>query len=146
MIIELIWATASTPPPDNTSTQILIAALGAGGFGAIIAAIVTGLFSKKKLGSEATEIITRAASGVVTSIEAELARAQKARTDDRTNFDKELEALKGAHAREIEEVRRFLQAHVAWDFMMSAKLEEHGITGMPKPPPLLPPGIGSLEI
>jgi uncharacterized membrane protein YebE (DUF533 family) len=146
LFLDLIYA---TPPPTSqgsAGTTILIAALGAGGFGAIIAAFVTGLFSKKKLGSEATEIITRAASGVVTSIEAELKRSEEGRVRDRGEFDRTISDLKTAHAREIETVRRVLQLHVAWDLMAIAKLSDAGIGDLPPAPPLLPPDIGSLEI
>jgi hypothetical protein len=149
----LFAAAASAPASSSGSTQILIAALGAGGISAIVAAIVTGLFSKRKLGAEATEIITKAASGVVTSIEAELRRSQDGRVADRLEFERTMTDLRAAHASEIEEVRQVLQLHVAWDVMAIAKIEEltaasgleSKLGDLPKAPPLLPPHIGKLE-
>lgn len=144
ILFELLQAAAPEPGPTTTGTQILITALGAGGLGAIIAAVVTGLFSKKKLGAEATEIITKAASGVVISIEAELKRSVEGRTADRSEFEEAIAELKAAHAREMEEVRQVLQLHVAWDALAIAKLAEVGVD-LPLAPPLLPPHVGSLE-
>lgn len=42
-----------------------------------------------------------------------------------------------AHADEINEVRRVLQLHVAWDVIAIAKMAEVGIE-LPPAPPLLP--------
>lgn len=121
----------------NDLTPLVVAILGAGGLGAIVAAIVTGLFSKKKLGAEATEIITKAAAGVVTNLEAELARQVAARTTAETRHRKELNEMAAAHAAERQDVRRVLQLHVAWDALAIAKLAEVDII-LPDPPPTLP--------
>src|SRR5689334_15396392 len=93
---------AAAPPAPNPSggTQLLIAALGAGGISAIIAAVVTGLFSKKKLGSEATEIITRAASGVVTSIEADMARREKFHQEEKEQWQADRAKIMRDHQNE----------------------------------------------
>lgn len=138
----LLLLQAATAPSDTTSTQILIAALGAGGFGAIVAAIIAGLFSKKKLGSEATEIITRAASGVVTSIEAELARAKETHKAERDQWQADRTKILADHAAELDDVRRVLQLHVAWDALAIAKMADFGVT-LPPAPPLLPPRLNS---
>lgn len=119
------------------SPETIVAFLGAGGLGAIVAAIVAGLFSKKKLGAEATEIITKAAAGVVTSLEAEIRRVEKAREDAALQHRLDLAAVMEAHDFELEEVRRVLQLHVAWDVLVKAKAAEHGIE-LPDVPPLLP--------
>lgn len=120
------------------STDLVVGLLGGGGLGAIILAIITGLFSKKKLGAEATEIITKAAAGVVTSLQAELDRQVIARETQTLEHRQDMVDLMAAHDREIEEVRRVLQLHVAWDLMAIAKLQDLGVT-MPPAPPLLPP-------
>jgi hypothetical protein len=103
---------------------LIVAILGAGGLGAIVAAVVTGLFSKRKLGAEATEIITKAAAGVVTSLQGELARSEAARLVQEAGYRHEIEKIKGEHAREMDDVRRVLQLHVAWDAIAIAKLGE----------------------
>jgi hypothetical protein len=137
-MLELAHAAAEA---GSGGTQILVAILGAGGISAIVASVVTGLFSKKKLGSEATEIITRAASGVVTSIEAELLRAQEARERDRLEHQRQINRIMDDHRSEMNEVGRVLQLHVAWDAIAIAKMSEFGVQ-LPKAPPLLPPNLG----
>jgi uncharacterized membrane protein YebE (DUF533 family) len=117
---------------------LLAAILGSGGAGAILAAIVTGLFSKRKLGAEATEIITKAAAGVVTNMQAEIDRQVK-RNDDLIHDHKQaMRDLVEAHNQEMENVRRVLQLHVAWDAIAISKMNDMGIH-LPPPPPLLPP-------
>lgn len=117
---------------------MLAALLGAGGVGAIMAAIVTGLFSKRKLGAEATEIITKAAAGVVTNMQAEIDR-QVRRNDLLISEHLSLmHSLREDHRREMEDVRRVLQLHVAWDAIAIARIGELGID-LPPAPPLLPP-------
>lgn len=119
------------------SAEVLIAVLGTGGLSAIIGAVVTGLFSKRKLGAEATEIITKAASGVITNMQAEIDRQVK-RNEDLVNEHREqMGNLVASHAEEMEEVRRVLQLHVAWDAIAIAKMAEVGID-LPPAPPLLP--------
>lgn len=120
------------------SAELIAAALGAGGIGAIAAAIVTGLFSKRKLGAEATEIITKAAAGVVTNLHAEIDRQVKAREDEARIHRDAIERLISSHNRETAEVRRVLQLHVAWDAIAIARLGEVGVM-LPPAPPLLPP-------
>jgi hypothetical protein len=119
---------------------LIVAILGAGGIGAIVAAIITGLFSKRKLGAEATEIITKAAAGVVTSLQGELARAEAARMLQQSSYLHEIEKIKSDHAKEMDDVRRVLQLHVAWDAIAIAKMSELG-HHLPPAPPLLPPRL-----
>lgn len=119
------------------SSEVLVAILGTAGISTIIGAVITGLFSKRKLGAEATEIITQAATSVVTSLQAELARQQAVNTELVREHKTHMEALVSSHADEIEEVRRVLQLHVAWDAIAIAKMSEVGID-LPPAPPLLP--------
>lgn len=122
------------------SAAILAALLGAGGLGAIVAAIVTGLFSKRKLGAEATEIITKAAAGVVTNMQAEIDR-QVARNEALiADHRRAMDHVVAEHAKEMGNVRRVLQLHVAWDAIAIAKLNDLGVD-LPPAPPLLPPHI-----
>lgn len=117
--------------------EVIVAILGAGGLGAIFAAIVTGLFSKRKLGAEATEIITKAAAGVVTNLEAEIKRQVELRLEQATEHRTIIDRLMASHADEMDEVRRVLQLHVAWDAIAIAKVAEMGVD-LPPAPPLLP--------
>lgn len=138
-LLEIALAAQQQAPGANSATtQIVIAALSAGGIGAIIAAVVTGLFSKKKLGAEATEIITKAASGVVQRIEAELARERERRETERTDHNARIDRMEKEHGEEREEWRRVLQLHVAWDAIAIAEMAKLGIE-LPPAPPLTPP-------
>lgn len=130
------------------SPELVIGLLGGGGVSAIVAAIIAGLFSKRKLGAEATEIITKAAAGVVTNLQTEIDRQVKAREDATMQHRLDMAAVMEAHDTEMVEVRRVLQLHVAWDEMVKAICAQHGIE-LPPVPPLLPaqrPERPSLEM
>lgn len=119
------------------NTDVVVAFLGAGGLGAIIASIVAGLFSKRKLGAEATEIITKAAAGVVENLNEELARTREQMRQQAEKHDKELHTMARAMVREREEWHRVLQLHVAWDAIAIAKLAEFDVD-LPDIPPVTP--------
>lgn len=144
-----------------TTEQLILAILGTGGLGAVLAAIITGYFSRRRLSADATHLITQAASGVVERIEAELGRTIRVRDDaltqvleqqsqinelreaqarQRKDFESEMRAKEQSIANMQEEWRQALQLHAAWDAMALAKLEENDIEhGLPSPPPLYPP-------
>lgn len=121
------------------SAAVVAALLGAGGLGAIVAAVVTGLFSKRKLGAEATEIITKAAAGVVTNMQAEIDRQMARNKELVERHERDMGRVMTDHKREVEDMRRVLQLHVAWDTIAIAKMAEVGVD-LPPAPPLLPPG------
>jgi hypothetical protein len=118
-------------------SAILVAILGTGGMSAIVGAIITGAFSKRKLGAEATEIITKAAAGVVTNLEAEITRQKSLNEELVSDHRSHIERLMASHAEEIREFRRVLQLHVAWDAIAIAEMAKVGIK-LPPAPPLLP--------
>lgn len=99
------------------TTETIVAALASGGIGAILVAIVNGIFSKRKLGAEATEIITRAAAGVVESLERQL-------KTEREIFNAERDAQ-----------RRAWELHIAWDEAVIQKMADAGIKLPPAPNP-----------
>ena len=131
------------------STAVLVAILGTGGLSAILGALIAGLFARRKLGAEATEIITQAASGVVKDVTAELERKSvemarmrsehsaqlvQMREEHRTH----LERILADHLSEMEGVRAVLQLHVAWDAIAITEMARLGVH-LPPAPPLLPP-------
>jgi len=99
---------------------------------------VTGLFSKRKLGAEATDIITKAAAGVVTSMQGELDRQVIRYNEAAERYERDMARVMADHQEEIAEMRRVLQLHVAWDAIAIAKMAEFGVE-LPPAPPLLPP-------
>lgn len=145
LLPAVVQAAAAAADDDGNGTQLIVAALGSSAIAAVLAALVTGLFTKRKLGAEATEIITKAASGVVESLNAEIVRVNSAMADVRTEqfAERERHAIERAadrerFTRELEARDRVLQLHVAWDMLVTAKLAEHGID-VPAPPALKPP-------
>lgn len=120
------------------SGTLMAAIFGAGGVGAILAAMITGLFSKKKLGAEATEIITKAAAGVVTNLQSEIDRQVELREELTVRYRGMIDELMASHEVEMDDVRRVLQLHVSWDAIAIAKMAELDIE-LPPAPPLLPP-------
>lgn len=127
------------------SQTVILAILGSTAAGAVMASVVTGLFSKRKLGAEATKIITDAAAGVVTTLREETTREREARQAAEARLEKvvadnkeAIEKMASAHVQEREQWRRVLQLHVAWDGLAIAKMGEIGVS-LPPAPPLLPP-------
>lgn len=136
--------------------QILLSATGAG----VLGAIINGIINRKKLGAEATNIITQAATGVVDRLEKEIerksgdlanARERIRQLEERVRV---VEAREASHANECREerqrrfeemlaIRETLQVHAAWDFRAIQRLEEFGMrkTDLRPPPPLLPPDL-----
>ena len=123
---------------SDASTTVIVAVLSSGALAAIMGALINGAFTKKKLGAEATEIITNAASGVVTRLEDELKRQRDDMAAMRRDHADALVKQATEHASEREDWRRVLQLHVAWDYIAIEKMSHVGIE-LPPPPPILPP-------
>ena len=113
-------------------SDVIVQLLGSAVLAAIAGAIINGIINRRKLGAEATEIITKAASGVVERLEAERSRI----ANDNVVLRERVAALE---ARE-EADRAVLQLHAAWDHLAVQKLAELGIE-LPAPPPLSPPPL-----
>ena len=113
--------------------DVIVQLLGSAVLAAIAGAIINGIINRRKLGAEATEIITKAASGVVERLEAERARIAGER-------DQLLERVRALEIRE-ETDRAVLQLHAAWDHLAVEALTRAGISDLPQPPPLSPPPL-----
>lgn len=101
--------------------------LGALGFGGILATIINAMFNKRKLSAEATEVITKAASGVVERLEKE---------NQRIIAREEVNAQRAAaDHQEIHQLRTLISMHAYWDQQAYEALQAQGIN-LPKPPPL----------
>lgn len=132
----------------STTGSTIVVVLAALGIGSVVTAVVTGLFSKRKLGAEATEIITNAASSVVKTLEAQLARGEQERRDDQSRHEVEMRRITHDHALEMTKMakahvdernawKKVLQLHVAWDALAISKLADLDLE-MPPTPPLTP--------
>ena len=120
--------------------------LGSAAFAAVIVAVINAVVTRRKLGAEATKIITDAASGVVERVEADNKRLRESdvrktqRIADLEERVDHLEDQERAWEREREDWLRVLELHSAWDLLAIAKLR--GVTppiDLPDPPPLTPP-------
>ena len=124
----------------------LLPLLGSGAVGAVIVAIIGAVTGRRKLGAEATEILTKAAGGMVERLEADNKRLRDADEAKTTKIDElehrvdDLEDEQRAWEREREDWLRVLQVHAAWDTLAIATLREaHPPIDLPDPPPLTPP-------
>lgn len=111
-----------------------IQAIGLVGIGGVLAAIINGLFSKRKLSADATKIITDAASGTVKDLREENQRIIAQNTTQAaqiTAMQKEL-ATQRQHARLVDQV---LAMHALWDRQVVEITSQHDIE-LPPPPPL----------
>lgn len=113
------------------SAQVVLSLLGSSSVVAVATTVITAIFNKRKLGADATQIITQAAVGVVDTLKTENAR---------------LVARVDAVEVELSDARdkatawyRTLQLHVAWDHLSFQKLTELGVADWPEPPPVYPP-------
>jgi hypothetical protein len=144
---------------SDATTTIVVAVLSSGAIATVVGAIINGAFTKRKLSAEATEVITNAASSVVTQIEKQrddlrvemvalktehIAELERCRNESTQQIKKligdhlaEVSKLNSAHAQEREDWKHFLQLHVAWDWLAIEKLALADIT-LPDPPPILP--------
>jgi hypothetical protein len=93
----------------------------------ILTALVTGLFNKRKLSAEATEVIAKAASGVVERLESENQRilAREAMLIQRDEMTQ----------RHLSRQDTIIAVHAYWDQQAYEALTAQGIN-LPKPPPL----------
>lgn len=127
--------------------QLAIAVLGGG----TLAAILNAIMSRKKLGADATKIITEAAAGVASDLRTDNQNLRTKISDLESRVDEleqREEAINLAHRRETaqwererQDWRATLQLHAAWDHLAVTKLREidDEAAELPEPPPLYPP-------
>lgn len=137
----MIFAAATDPAVSLSTGQLVIGVLGTLGIGSVVAAVVSGLFSRKKLGADATQIITQAAAGVVERTEADNARLRAEVAEERLMREQRENELR----RLIDQHTRVLQLHAAWDHIAVERLAAAGIE-LPEPPPLYGPDSSPSEL
>lgn len=105
----------------------LLQLLGSGALGALLLAVVNGIFSKRKLSAEATDIITKAASGVVERLEHENTRQSAKLEAQQVTIDGlvRVQRVQG----------EAIAIHAFWDNQAFSVARDHGID-LPEPPPL----------
>lgn len=102
--------------------------------GVILAAVVVAMFNRRKLGADATEIITRAAAGVVDDLREDREKERLEHAETRREFAKyRLESR-----RENRVLKDAIRTHLFWDTMILDVLKKQGIHDLPPPPSLFP--------
>jgi hypothetical protein len=94
--------------------------VGSAGIAVVLAAVVNGVFNKRKLSAEATQIITDAAGSMVVRLEHQVA-------------DLSSEQARQRRHQQLTDER--LAVHAAWDRQAQIAAERQGFQ-LPPPPPL----------
>lgn len=122
--------------------QVLIS----GALASVVGTVISVMANRKKLGAEATEVITKAASGVVSDMREDNARlraSDRDKTAQIANLEERVDDLENeqrAWEYEREDWLRVLQLHAAWDTLAIAKLRSASPPiDLPDPPPLSAP-------
>lgn len=122
--------------------QVLVS----GALASVVGTVISVMANRRKLGAEATEVITKAASGVVSDMRHDnerLRTADREKTQRITELEHRVDFLEDdqrASDREREDWLRVLELHSAWDLLAIAKLRELDPSfDLPNPPPLHPP-------
>lgn len=125
---------------DNAAlVQVLASVLGS----TVLVSLITAYLNRKKLGAEATDIITQAATGVVNQFKEDNARLRQQADRDRQERAElrgrldELELAERRREWELHQLREQLQVHAAFDYLAIDKLREVGID-IGEAPPLMP--------
>lgn len=126
---------------------------GSGGLIAAVWVVVNAIVERRKRGAEvetlsatATETITKAAAGVLREAREDNVRLRQENNEQRVHIE-DLEARVDIleqrdleFRRYIEDERRTLQLHAAWDTMATAAVNQAiPPIDLPSPPPLTPP-------
>lgn len=108
--------------------------LGSAAVAGVLVTVINGLFSKRKLSAEATDIIAKAASGVVERLEEENARviASNVQLQGKVEAGTVEQQLQREHLRSIDQS---VAQHVLWDQQIREILRDNGID-VPEPPQL----------
>lgn len=114
--------------------QLVVALVGGG----TIAAVINAVMARKKLGADATKVITEAAAGVATDLRKDNADLRTEVATLRRQVT-ECEAREDRWELERREWRDILQVHAAWDHMAVTALRRAGVSDIALPPALYPP-------
>jgi uncharacterized protein (DUF3084 family) len=122
-------------------SAVVIAVIGA--VGVVLGGIITGIFNRRKLGADASKIITDAAAGAVELLRGEntriLAEVHEIRDEAETARHEAQTAREEAHElrREGQRTRDMVVAHTVWDQQVLEIAGEQGLQ-LPPVPPLYP--------
>lgn len=112
------------------NAETVSAIVGAVGLSSIVAAAINAVSNRKKTGAEATKVITDAALGIVTQLQA--------RIKDLLDEVNDLKIREDERDRREEQAQRALLKHHQWDLQLvsiiNGNLPEH--KGLLPPPPL----------
>jgi hypothetical protein len=121
------------------STEALLQLLGSAGLAAVLVAVINAVVNRRKLGAEATKVISDAAAGTVRDVREDNARLREENVDLRSRIVA-LENDQDMWEYERDQWREVLQIHAAWDRLAIERIagREPPIE-LPDAPPLTPP-------
>lgn len=120
--------------------QLVVALVGGG----TIAAVINAIMARKKLGADATKIITEAAAGVTADLRKEVDRLRM-RSDRLQQQIDDCERREERWERERREWRDVLALHAAWDHVTIVQARDAGIPLSPTPPLYPPYRVGGVN-
>ncbi len=131
-------------------SALMIQVLGTMLGSTVLVSLLTAYLNRRKLGAEATDLITKAATGVVGNVTADndRLRAEAVKRDERIaelegRLDR-MELRERQHYADMMSIRETLQEHAEYDSRMLSRLEEldpQARVVFRQVPPLLPPHL-----
>lgn len=134
MAAETVVAAAAE---GASSAQLIFQFLSSGAVVAVITVMITGVVNRKRLGAEATSIITQAAGGMVKTLQDDNARLRVEQATMRVERD-EQEVRERERDLRDKQLRKALERHEQWDRLVTVMLREAGLD-VPTPPTLTAP-------
>lgn len=131
MVAEAVVAAAAE---STNSAQLIFQFLSSGAVVAVITVMITGVVNRKRLGAEATSIITQAAGGMVKTLQDDNARLRVEQATMRVERDAQ-EARERERDIRDDQLRKALERHEQWDRLVTVMLREAGLD-VPTPPTL----------
>jgi hypothetical protein len=125
------------------TAEALLQLLGSAGLAAVLVAIINAVVNRRKLGAEATKMISDAAAGAVKDARDDNVRLRAENSEFRARIlalEERQEEREGEWEVERREWRRVLQVHAAWDQLAIERIAgREPPIDLPDAPPLTPP-------
>jgi len=117
--------------------------VGSAGLATVLLAVVNAIVNRRKLGAEATKVISEAAAGTVKDVREDNTRLREENRELRarvTALEDREEQREEEWDQERDDWRRVLQVHAAWDALAIERVSgREPPIDLPDAPPLTPP-------
>ena len=115
--------------------DMVFTALGSTALAGVVSVVITAISTRRKMGADATKIITEAAGGMVSRLEEDNKRLREDNTSFRTKVDA-FEQSDRRRGRRDDLIRLGLEAQTKYSMVLAGLLRDAGIA-VPDPPTLL---------